>query len=307
MSAVSDLLRSLGLEQYEAVFASNDIGPDVLPELTDADLLALGITLGNRRRLLKAIGEQRRTDPAPAQSSNSLLAPRAHEAERRQLTVMFCDLVGSTELSRKIDPEALRELMRTYQQICGKVIEGYDGHVAQYLGDGLMVYFGRPKAHEDDAERAVRASLEIVEAVKTVSAPSPLQVRVGIATGPVVVGETGAGDASVPKLAVGETPNIAARLQYWKTGVRLGILHNGVSPLTFTDGPQTTARRPRRSVPRHPARQRTPGCVPDSQRPALLRSHPTPSCVRRSLRVQRIRQPSTQPITLTRIAQRRRA
>jgi class 3 adenylate cyclase len=126
---------------------------------------------------------------------------------------MFCDLVGSTELSQKLDPEALRELMRAYQQACGAVIEKYDGHVAQYLGDGLMTYFGWPRAHEDDAERAVRAGLEIIEAVKHVAAPEPLQVRVGIATGPVVVGETGDGDASVPKLAVGETPNLAARIQ----------------------------------------------------------------------------------------------
>ena len=126
---------------------------------------------------------------------------------------MFCDLVGSTALAHKIDPEQLRDLMRAYQQACGVVIEKYDGHVAQYLGDGLMVYFGWPRAHEDDPERAVHVSLEILQAVKTVRAPSPLQVRVGIATGPVVVGETGGGDASVPKLAVGETPNLAARLQ----------------------------------------------------------------------------------------------
>src|SRR5262249_17245396 len=138
---------------------------------------------------------------------------RVPEAERRQLTVMFCDLVGSTELSRRLDPELLRELMHAYQQTCGKVIERYQGHVAQYLGDGLMVYFGWPKAHEDDTERAVRSALEIVEAVKSVSTAVTLHARVGIATGAVVVGETGGGDASVPKAAVGETPNLAARLQ----------------------------------------------------------------------------------------------
>jgi class 3 adenylate cyclase/tetratricopeptide (TPR) repeat protein len=136
----------------------------------------------------------------------------ANSAERRQITVLFCDLVGSTELTQTLDPEELREVLREYQQACGEVVRKYDGHVAQYLGDGLMVYFGWPKAHEDDAERSVRASLEILEAVKRVSAPEPLKVRVGIATGPVVVGETGAGDASVPKAAVGETPNLAARL-----------------------------------------------------------------------------------------------
>ena len=127
---------------------------------------------------------------------------------------MFCDLVGSTDLTHKLDPEPLRELMQAYQQACREVIEHYDGHVAQYLGDGLMIYFGWPKAHEDDAERAVRAGLEIVDAVKEIPlAPESLRVRIGIATGPVVVGETGAGDASVPKVAVGETPNLAARLQ----------------------------------------------------------------------------------------------
>src|SRR5262249_33508909 len=135
------------------------------------------------------------------------------EAERRQLTVMFCDLVGSTALAHTLDPESLRELMRAYQQTCGRVVEKYEGHVAQYLGDGLMVYFGWPKAHEDDAERAVRSALEIVDAVKSIPAPIALQVRIGVATGPVVVGETGRGDAAVPKAAVGETPNVAARLQ----------------------------------------------------------------------------------------------
>ena len=139
-------------------------------------------------------------------------APR-QDAERRQLTVLFCDLVGSTALSQQLDPEQLRELMRVYQEACRQVIETYDGHVAQYLGDGLMVYFGWPHAHEDDAERAVRTSLEIIEAVKHVTAPAPLHVRIGIATGSVVVGETGAGDASVANVAVGETPNLAARLQ----------------------------------------------------------------------------------------------
>ncbi len=134
--------------------------------------------------------------------------------ERRQLTVMFCDLVGSTALTQKLDPESLRDLMQAYQQACRAVIDKYDGHVAQYLGDGLMVYFGWPKAHEDDAERAIRASLEIVEAVKKVRlAIEPLRVRIGIATGPVVVGETGGGDPSIPKVAVGETPNLAARMQ----------------------------------------------------------------------------------------------
>jgi class 3 adenylate cyclase len=126
---------------------------------------------------------------------------------------MFCDLVGSTELSEALDPEDLRNVLQTYQQSCGKVVQRYEGHVAQYLGDGLMVYFGWPKAHEDDAGRAVRAGLDIVNVLKTAPTSTQLRVRIGIATGPVVVGDTGAGDASVPKAAVGETPNIAARVQ----------------------------------------------------------------------------------------------
>jgi len=117
---------------------------------------------------------------------------------------MFCDLVGSTLLSQQLDPEQLRELMRAYQQACGAVVEKYDGHVAQYLGDGLMVYFGWPRAHEDDAERAIRAGLEVVDAVKNVQAPAPLQVRIGIGTGPVVVAEPAPGCLGT-KAAVGET------------------------------------------------------------------------------------------------------
>ena len=214
MKTVRQWLEQLGLPQYAEVLAENDVDLEALRFLSESDLEKLGISLGNRKKLLNAIARLDSSalaagtaDKRPHQPS-----PRA-EAERRQLTVMFCDLVGSTELSRKLDPEQLRELMRAYQQACGSVIEKYEGHVAQYLGDGLMVYFGWPRAHEDDAERALRASLEIVEAVKGVSAASPLQVRIGISTGPVVVGETGAGDASVPKLAVGQTPNLAARLQ----------------------------------------------------------------------------------------------
>jgi class 3 adenylate cyclase/tetratricopeptide (TPR) repeat protein len=177
-------------------------------------LKELGVSsMGHRKKLLNAIAKL--NDGAVAASSPTETAPHlpTDAAERRQLTVMFCDLVGSTALSQKLDPETLRELMRSYQQSCGAVIGKYDGHVAQYLGDGLMVYFGWPRAHEDDAERAICAALEIVEAVKQVQTPEPLHVRIGIATGPVVVGETGDGDASVPKAAVGETPNLAARLQ----------------------------------------------------------------------------------------------
>ena len=219
MDTITAWLSALGLSQYAEVFQANDIGPDLLESLTDQDLRDLGVqSLGHRKKLLNAIADAGGSPPLLRSSGEAFLEPPRQEsaspgAERRQLTVMFCDLVGSTALSQKLDPEALRELMRVYQQACGAVIQKYDGHVAQYLGDGLMVYFGWPRAHEDDAERAILAGLRIVEAVKQVLTPEPLRVRIGIATGPVVVGETGAGDASVPKLAVGETPNLAARLQ----------------------------------------------------------------------------------------------
>ena len=207
MRDIRDWLEGLGLGAHAEAFEAEQIDLEALPDITEADLKDMGLPIGPRRKLLRAVAGLAAMDTeteAPA-------APR--EAERRQITVMFCDLVGSTALSEQLDPEDLRTLMQAYQKAAGTVIERYGGHVAQYLGDGLMTYFGWPQAHEDDAERAVRAGLDIIDAVKTVAAPTPLQVRIGIATGPVVVGETGAGDASVPKLAVGETPNLAARLQ----------------------------------------------------------------------------------------------
>jgi class 3 adenylate cyclase len=219
MQTVRQWLDQLGLPQYAEAFERNQVDLDLIRELRDDDLEKVGVLpLGHRKKLLKAIGELNAGLPpalaSPARPEHSPAQQPAHaEAERRQLTVLFCDLVGSTALAQKLDPEELRDLMQAYQRACGEIIARYDGHVAQYLGDGLMVYFGWPRAHEDDAERAVRASLDVVDVVKSVPAAAPLQVRIGIATGPVVVGETGAGDASVPKVAVGETPNLAARLQ----------------------------------------------------------------------------------------------
>jgi class 3 adenylate cyclase/predicted ATPase len=199
VTEVDAWLESLGLGEHAEAFAENGVTRDLLLDLTNEDLKDLGIArLADRKALLKAIAALGEPAPTPRQ-----------EAERRQITVMFCDLVGSTALAEALDPEELRGVMQAYQSAAGGIIERYGGHVAQYLGDGLMTYFGWPQAHEDDAERAVRASLDIVEAINAMD----LQVRVGIATGPVVVGETGAGDASVPKLAVGETPNLAARVQ----------------------------------------------------------------------------------------------
>ena len=210
MSAIREWLRSWGLSEYADVFERERIDLAAASGLSDADLRELGLPMGPRHKLRAAIDALRAQSTSPV-TEQPTLAPSS--AERRQLTVMFCDLVDSTRLSRQLDPEQLRELMQLYQAACSAVILRYAGHVAQYLGDGLMVYFGWPAAHEDDAERAVRAALEILRAVKSVAAHEPLQVRIGIATGPVVVGDTGEGDASVPKMAVGETPNLAARLR----------------------------------------------------------------------------------------------
>ena len=217
-------LRGLGLGQYDATFRESEIDAEVLLELTESDLSQLGVPLGHRKRLLKAIVALGAEEKPPA---NAAPGPRREDAvspggERRQLTVMFCDLVGSTALSEKLDPEELRSLLHAYRTLCGDVIARYDGFVARYVGDGILTYFGWPTAHEEDAERAVRAALEIVHTVKRASSTEDLSVRIGIATGPVVVGEAaGAGDQS--KLAVGSTPNLAARLQGLATADQIVI------------------------------------------------------------------------------------
>jgi class 3 adenylate cyclase len=199
---VANWLRTLGLERYEATFRENDVDADLLPNLTADDLKEIGISsLGHRRRLLEAIAALR-LEGTPASDPTQLSATPASPpgrlvetaGERRQLTVMFCDLVGSTALSEKLDPEELRSLLNAYRTLCGEVIARYEGFVARYVGDGILTYFGWPTAHEEDAERALRAALEIVHTVKRASSTEDLSVRVGVATGPVVVGEqAGAG------------------------------------------------------------------------------------------------------------------
>src|SRR5690242_1967934 len=228
---VAAWLRALGLDQYEAAFRENAVDAEVLPTLTADDLKDLGVTLvGHRRRLLDAIAKLQNdstssrvaTPSGDHEASTSADDAVSSGGERRQLTVMFCDLVGSTALSEKLDPEELRDLLHAYRTLCGDVIARYDGFVARYVGDGILTYFGWPAAHEDDAERAVRAALEIVQTVKRASATEALSVRIGIATGPVVVGEAaGVGDQS--KLAVGSTPNLAARLQGLATADQIVI------------------------------------------------------------------------------------
>ena len=199
------------LEQYEPAFRENAIDDAVLARLTRDDLKDIGVAqVGHRRKLLDAIAALGEPAPAPSPPAEPVNPPEAAASgERRQLTVMFCDLVGSTALSEKLDPEELRSLLHAYRTLCGDVIARYDGFVARYVGDGILTYFGWPTAHEEDAERAVRAALEIVHTVKRASSAENLSVRISIATGPVVVGETaGVGDQS--KLAVGTTPNLRA-------------------------------------------------------------------------------------------------
>ncbi len=217
-------LEQLGLGKYAEMFAENDIGPDVLPHLTEEHLKELGVSLGDRVRLLKAIEALEATQAdvreasSPSEFTESIAVPTG-EAERRQLTVMFCDLVGSTALSSKLDPEDLREVITSFQDKCREAIDRYSGFIARYMGDGMLVYFGYPQAHEDDAERAARAGLDIVKAMTMLNVgvgkrhEVVLAVRIGVATGSVVVGDIVGEGAAEEAAVVGETPNLAARLQ----------------------------------------------------------------------------------------------
>jgi class 3 adenylate cyclase len=212
---VVEWLRGLGLEQYVPAFRDNDIDGEVLRRLTAEDLRELGIaSIGHRRRLLDAIAalgkgqHAAEVKPIPADGVSG-------QAERRQLTVMFCDLVGSTALGARLDPEELREVIGAYHRCVATVVERAGGFVAKYMGDGVLAYFGYPRADEHDAERAVRAGLALVEAVAELDAAAGarLQARVGIATGLVVVGDLIGRGAAQEQAVVGETPNLAARLQ----------------------------------------------------------------------------------------------
>src|SRR6516162_5527079 len=215
---VAAWLHGLGLERYEAAFRDNEIDWAVLPKLTSNDLTDIGVTaVGHRRKLLEAIAQLSAADapPDPIPPTAPSGSTAAAEAERRQLTIMFCDLVGSTPLAARLDPEDLRDVLGAYHRAVAEVIARFDGFVAKYMGDGVLAYFGYPRAHEDDAERAVRAGLALVAAVPKLelAAEVGLQVRTGIATGLVVVGDlTGSGEAQ-ERGVVGETPNLAARLQ----------------------------------------------------------------------------------------------
>jgi class 3 adenylate cyclase/tetratricopeptide (TPR) repeat protein len=218
MSDLRAWLRANGCEQYADAFAANDIGLDIVGELTDQDLAELGVSLGNRRRLLKAIGARAAAaDPSapPVPPPPGPDAVASSVAERRQVTVLFCDLVNSTALSNAVDPEILGSLFRRYQDAVAGAIGRFGGFVAKFMGDGVLAYFGFPHAFEDAAERAVRAAITIVAEVADIAGPdgAPLRARIGIATGLVVVGEIiGTGTAQEHSI-LGETPNLAARLQ----------------------------------------------------------------------------------------------
>jgi len=212
-------LRSLGLGQYEAAFRDNEIDGEVLPKLTVEDLKDLGVSVvGHRRKIMSAIealNAPSRAWAEPATGSPMQASVPADVAERRQLTVMFCDLVGSTALSAGLDPEDMRQVIRAYQDACSGVVARYDGYIAKFMGDGVFAYFGFPRAHEDDAARAVHAGLEIAEVVSGLQtrAREKLGVRVGIATGLVVVGDLVGRGSAQEQAVVGDSPNLAARLQ----------------------------------------------------------------------------------------------
>src|SRR5271163_4164381 len=209
---VGDWQRSLGLGQHEALFRENEIDAEVLPELTDGDLEKIGVPLGHRKRLLKAIASLRSTEPAPKPPiATALTEPKQDAAEHRPITVMFCDLVGSTSLAAKLDPEDWRNLVGSYLDAASAAVTSFGGHVLKKLGDGLMALFGYPQAQENDGERAVRAALAIQRALADLNARNAatgapeLTARIGLESGRVVVDHTGE--------VYGEAPNVAARVQ----------------------------------------------------------------------------------------------
>ena len=212
---LSEWLEKIGVGQYASNFTDNDIDTDLLAQLTDNDLKEIGISsLGHRKMILVAIETL-----IPAETEAAVAITPKDEAERRQLTVMFCDLAGSTELTQKLDPEDMREVNRAYQDTCKAAIDRYEGYIARYMGDGILVYFGYPQAHEDDAERAIHAGLSVVDAMSGLNQSLGQQldiefaVRVGIATGPVIVGDLIGEGASQENAVIGSAPNLAARLQ----------------------------------------------------------------------------------------------
>jgi class 3 adenylate cyclase/tetratricopeptide (TPR) repeat protein len=213
MRGIAEWLASIGLGEYARRFAENAIDLSVLRDLTEQDLKELGVLLGHRRKILRAIAELDGVDPAPTGSATEPVL--RGEAERRHLTVMICDLAGSTALSARLDPEDMNTVIDAYHAACARIMVTYDGFIGDFRGDGILAYFGYPRAHEDDAERTVRAGLDIIAAVARLEtrAAAPLAVRIGIATGLVVVGDLSGESVLREHALVGDTPNLAARLQ----------------------------------------------------------------------------------------------
>ena len=209
MQQIADWLQKLDLSEY----AENKIDISVLPHITDQDLKDIGIPLGHRRKILAAINQGTASIQPVAEAVRGVEQKTQDAPERRFVTVLFSDLVGSTALSERMDAEDLREVISTYQKCVAEIVRRFDDFVAKYMGDGVLVYFGYPEAHEDDPERAVRAGLELVAAVGGLKTHTPLQTRVGIATGLVVVGDLIGTGAAREQAIVGKTPNLAARLQ----------------------------------------------------------------------------------------------
>jgi class 3 adenylate cyclase len=208
---VGSWLRKLGLGQYETVFVANAIDGDVLSELTEVDFEKIGVPLGDRKRLMRAINALVAESPQIVAEHSQ----NAQGAERRHLTVMICDLVGSTALTARLDPEDMGAVIDAYHAACARIALSYDGFLADFRGDGILAYFGYPRAHEDDAERTVRSGLDIIAAIARLEtrAGEPLSVRIGIATGIVVVGDRGGEGKLREHAVVGDAPNLAARLQ----------------------------------------------------------------------------------------------
>ena len=213
MQEIGDWLEKLGMPEYGERFTENDIDASVLPHLTDQSLKELGVSLGHRLKILAAIKELSGPMPAAPEAVAPAEPKPQDTAERRQVTVLFSDLIGSTALSARMDPEDLREIISAYQRCVAETVDRFGGFVAKYMGDGVLVYFGYPQAHEDDPERAVRAGLELIQAVGGLKSSVPMQTRVGIATGLVVVGDLIGSGSAQEQAVVGETPNLAARLQ----------------------------------------------------------------------------------------------
>jgi class 3 adenylate cyclase/predicted ATPase len=210
---IADWLEKLGLGQYAKLFADNDIDVSVLPHITDQDLKDLGVSLGHRRKIFAAVNKGLASVEPLAEAERAEEPLVQDGPERRYVTVLFSDLVGSTALSTRLDPEDLRDVIAVYQRCVEETVRRFDGFIAKFLGDGVLVYFGYPEAHENDPEQAVRAGLELVAAVRGLQTPEPLEARVGIATGLVVVGDMIGSGASQEQSILGKTPNLAARLQ----------------------------------------------------------------------------------------------